>query len=381
MANLILEQQPKYDPFPVTQPVIFTVSDSTVVANQFQVKFIANVYVHNEISSIASYKVATLKTTPNNVGVGMFDLNSILESYVNADNLPTGNSTSTAPTWAGSVTYKAVPYGFNNQFPIHLVDKFCMNNNSVKWLTIKFEVEYLGADTTNPNIVATDGDFLWTPNYLFYNGYLTHTDALQGSTYSNNFGWDLENAGTDIVGNELNFIQNSSSASYLSTMPTTLYARKTDYGTIATFTGLTNASWETGSTGDQARRYLKTTFKLYDSSDSLLTSFDTANLTTNGGSGGSITNNSNTKFVFFGAYPANLNNWSTNFQTHIDDTSYYTVQGFDMSSNAITKLYTVNIICANGFGYEGIRLAWLNKFGAWDYYTFNTKSVRSINTK
>ena len=285
MANLILEQQPKYDPFPVTQPVIFTVSDSTVVANQFQVKFVANVYVHNEISSIASYKVATLKTTPNNVGVGMFDLNSILESYVNADNLPTGNSTSTAPTWAGSVTYKTVPYGFNNQFPIHLVDKFCMNNNSVKWLTIKFEVEYLGADTTNPNIVATDGDFLWTPNYLFYNGYLTHTDALQGSTYSNNFGWDLENAGTDIVGNELNFIQNSSSASYLSTMPTTLYARKTDYCTIATFTGLTNPILETGSTGDQARRYLKTSFKMYDSSDSLLTSFDTANLTTNGGSG------------------------------------------------------------------------------------------------
>ena len=52
MANLILEQQPKYDPFPATQDVIFTVSDSTVVANQTRVKFIAR---------YSSYKDSNIK--------------------------------------------------------------------------------------------------------------------------------------------------------------------------------------------------------------------------------------------------------------------------------------------------------------------------------
>ena len=47
----------------------------------------------------------------------------------------------------------------------------------------------------------------------------------------------------------------------------------------------------------------------------------------------------------------------------------------------MTKAYTINIICDSEFGYEGIRLAWLNKFGSWDYYTFNKKSVKSLTTR
>ena len=42
---------------------------------------------------------------------------------------------------------------------------------------------------------------------------------------------------------------------------------------------------------------------------------------------------------------------------------------------------TINIICPNERGYEGIRLTWLNQWGVWDYYTFNMKSTRSISTK
>ena len=32
-------------------------------------------------------------------------------------------------------------------------------------------------------------------------------------------------------------------------------------------------------------------------------------------------------------------------------------------------------------GYESIRLAWLNQWGAWDYYTFTKKSTKTISTK
>ena len=90
MANIILEQQPKYNPFPAAQDVIFAVSENTVVANQTRVKFIANVYVDWNKTALgtANTLVATLKTTPNNAGVGIFDLRPIVESFVNSDNIP-----------------------------------------------------------------------------------------------------------------------------------------------------------------------------------------------------------------------------------------------------------------------------------------------------
>ena len=87
-----------------------------------------------------------------------------------------------------------------------------------------------------------------------------------------------------------------------------------------------------------------------------------------------------TKYLFAGVFPANLRGWSTDFQGQINNISYYTVQAFGANHTAVTKIYNIHIICDNSFGYEGIRLAWLNKFGGWDYYTFNQKSVRSITT-
>ena len=57
------------------------------------------------------------------------------------------------------------------------------------------------------------------------------------------------------------------------------------------------------------------------------------------------------------------------------------MQAENVAGGNISELYTVHIICDSSFGYEGIRLGWLNKFGTWDYYTFNKKSVRGINTR
>ena len=380
MANLILEQQPKYDPFPVTQPVIFTVSDSTVVANQTRVKLIANIYIDVEKANLgtAATKIATLKTTPNNVGVGMFDLRPILESYVNSDNLASGNTSTNAPVNAIAPTYKGASYSLSKQFPIHVIDKFALSENTIKWLSVKFQIEYLDADATQPNVVTTDGDFLFTPDYLFYNGYLSHTDNLTGSTFSSNFGWNLEKAGYALDGSDISFIQNSNTSNYLTPCPKELFARSTDYGTLATFNILTNASFETGSSGDTTRKYSQTQINMYDASDSLLVSFNIDNNYANGGCIQTITN-ARGMIIFSGVYPANLNNWSTDFQTHIGNTSYYTIKGLG-SSGLITAEYRINIICANSFGYEGIQLTWLNKFGTWDYYTFNQKSVRSLNT-
>ena len=87
------------------------------------------------------------------------------------------------------------------------------------------------------------------------------------------------------------------------------------------------------------------------------------------------------RLMYFGAFPANLRNWSTTFQALVtaDTISYYTLYATQADVISSQK-YTINILCPNLKGYEGIRLTWLNQWGTWDYYTFNMKSTRSIST-
>ena len=57
----------------------------------------------------------------------------------------------------------------------------------------------------------------------------------------------------------------------------------------------------------------------------------------------------------------------------------YTVQAFS-GATALTDSYIINVNCPITKGFESIRLCWLNQWGAWDYYTFKMKSVRSTST-
>ena len=88
--------------------------------------------------------------------------------------------------------------------------------------------------------------------------------------------------------------------------------------------------------------------------------------------------------VYAGIFPANLRGWSTKFNANIANISYYTVvvQTFNLATSlSITKTYTININCPTLKGFEPIRLCWLNQWGAWDYYTFTMKSIKTISAK
>jgi hypothetical protein len=126
--------------------------------------------------------------------------------------------------------------------------------------------------------------------------------------------------------------------------------------------------------------------RMYDSAGGTLGSvIDIQNLPSTGGSGPNGTGLSASKLIYSGIYPANIRNTNTTFDGFLTagTLDHYTVQAIDASTptaKLISQEYTINIICDSSFGYEGIRLAWLNKFGVWDYYTFNQKSVRSLTT-
>ena len=355
MATLI-EQKPLYPQLPVGQEVIFVVSNNTIVAGFTNVRFIADVYISDTIpASITTTTIptATFKTTPNNAGVGIFDFKQVVENYVSADNMAYNQS-----KYKTTVTTDSTPH------PIHLIDKYSRNKKAARWLTIQFKTQYLDQDPTSSTfgqIITPEALFAVSVDYQLFNGYLKYSDILTMGTgaTANNFGYDLSN-----------FNLSSQTDSFLTNAPATQYANLEDYGTIAFLAPNDDLG------------YIKLTY--YDSSGSQI---GTENINKNW-TNGAYTNFSSyisERLLYFGCFPANLQNWSGTFNALVTAGTIQggsiDVQAFDNSSNRIAKQYTININCPNLKGFESIRLCWLNQWGVWDYYTFTQKSVRSVSTK
>ena len=348
MATLI-EQKPLYTQVPVGQEVIFVVSNNTIVAGFTNVRFIADVYISDTIPTsvtTTSTPTATFKTTPNNAGVGIFDFRQVVENYVSADNMAANFS-----------EYKGVDTTDNTPHPIHLIDKYSKNKNATRWLTIQFKTQYTDANG-DVQIVSPK----LSVDYRLFNGYLKYSDILKMGTGStaNDFGYDWSK-----------FKMNTQTDSFLSNAPTTQYANLEDYGTLAFLAPNDNLN------------YIRLTYN--DSSGSQIGTEDIDKTVANGAYN-TFSTEISSRLLYFGCFPANLQNWSSTFLalfSPVDQMSggSIDVQAFDDSSNRISKQYTININCPNLKGYESIRLCWLNQWGVWDYYTFIQKSVRSISTK
>ena len=350
MATLI-EQHPLYTQLTVGQDVIFTVSNTSVVSSFTGVKFIAEVHISSTFApnpSTSTDIVGTFKTTPNNAGVGMFDFRPIIESFVNADNLARQGS-----------AYKTVVNTANSNVPMHLIDKFSGNVNSMRYLFIRFKIEYID---TSGNLVTTD--IKDSDIYQLLNGYLKYTDVLD--LVGNDFGYNLSS-----------FNLNGSSKSFLTNAPTTQYANLEDYGTVSLW--MFNA--ETPSNLDGT---VSVEVKYFDS-DGVYISYEEVYHTAVNGGYDSYNGYIGMNLLFFGCFPANLQGSSTMFQNLV---SAGTIQGghyelvvHNDAGQVMSSIYTVNLNCPTLKGYDPIRLTWLNQWGTWDYYTFTMKSSKMISTK
>ena len=347
-----IDQKPLYTTLPIGQQIIFSVSEPTIVATKYKVKFIAEIHVSNNPinPSNNSALIGTFKTTPNNAGVGIFDFRSVIETFVKPDNEPSFYA-----------TYKGTPKSIST-FPLHLIDKFSLSDNSIKYFQIQFKVEY--ADSAGGDIIApsdpSNNNAVNSDQYTMFNGVLQYDDVLTKSLFGNNYGYNLDE-----------FYLDDANAKFLTNAPTTQYARLEDYGTFPFLNYHPTLSDDVDWINIQ----------YYNAAGGGIGSDNVLNLTSTGGSsvtigGTAITSNKN--LSYFGAFPANLQNWSANFATAVlNDLDYYTVQAKNPS---LSQLYTVKILCPNLKGYEAIRLAWLNQWGTWDYYTFNMKSTKSVAT-
>ena len=350
---LTIEQNPLYTLNPVGQEVIFTVLDTATVSAYYNVKYVAEVHISTVDIDLATTTaiVGTFKTTPNNTGVGMYDFRPILESFVSPDNLAALGS-----------EYKGAATTAIKTHPLHLVDKYSLNDNVVRYLKIRFTIE--GSTTATGTVAPIVGSEDDSVQYTLINGYLKYTDVINRDA-TGNFGFNTEifQLGGGATGNQL-----------LTNAPTTQYANINDYGTLSFMT-----TPKTGDVANTTLDYFK--IKLYDDSGSQLgTDITIDNVDANGGN---TTWDSATKnqLLHLGCFPANLKNWSSIFLANTTDLSYYLVEAFNISNASISDRYTININCPTLKGYEPIRLTWLNQWGVWDYYTFKMKSTKMISTK
>jgi hypothetical protein len=344
-APSIIEQTPVGLFVPVGQDLIFVVSNQTAVANETRVKFVAEVYIGTTVASVsptANTPIGTFKTTPNNAGVGMFDLRNVVENYVKADNMAANGS-----------TYKTTVTSDSVRHPVHLIDKFSLNANLCRYMRVRFSVEYLVGTTveidTNTQVNSQGS--------IIFNGYVKHTDILNKS--GNNFGYSTSQFGLI-----------NATSEFLTNAPTTQYANLEDYGTMSMFTSTTGLY--------QIR------LNYYDSDNTLLNADIVFRNSGTGAWSNPWSANSEKQILHFGCFPGNLQNWASNFKALVGlgtiQGGYITVEAQKQNSDEISKLYTIKLNCPNGKGYEPIRLCWLNQWGAWDYYTFTQKSIKSTST-
>jgi len=350
---LTIEQHPLYTLNPVGQEVIFTVLDAATVGAKFNVKYVAEVHISaTDINlSVTTHLVGTFKTTPNNTGAGMYDFRPILESFVSPDNLAALGS-----------SYKGDATTAIKTHPLHLVDKYSLNDNVVRYLKIRFTIE--GSDTATGIVAPISGEEKDSSQYTLINGYLKYTD-IQDRDATGNFGYNLDDF--EIGTNQKKFLTNA---------PTIQYANGGDYGTL---------SYLTLSAVMAAKGY-SAKFKFYNSSG-VLKGTDNFTRTLANGAYNTWTSDTKNQLLHLGCFPANLRYSSATFIALYDagdlDGGYYTVQ---LLSDAVfedptTQTYTININCPTLKGFEPIRLTWLNQWGVWDYYTFTMKSTKTISTK
>jgi len=356
MANSVIEQKPLYNQLPVGQEIIFVISNQEAVSQETKVKFCVEVFVSEDtppVTDTATDRKGTFKTTPNGSGVGIFDLRNIVENYVEADSMAANGS-----------AYKLAETTSSNQHPLHLIDKFTLSNNSVRYLALVFYVEYLDTDPTSityNKVARAAGTDVSSELYSIFNGYLKYTDKLD--LFNNDFGFD-----TGI------FNPSSIDKRYLTNAPTTQYANSGDYGTVSFYA-------PSQSSADEVNK-INVTY--YNEAGVAISLVDTIVKEVDTGAYSTWNSSINKQILYFGCFPGNLQNWSTNYANAVTDgLSYYTIQADDNSgaigSSSLEKI-TIYVNCPNGKDFESIRLCWLNQWGAWDYYTFTMKSIKSTST-
>jgi len=320
--------------------LLFTVSSNQATSSQFQ-------YIANLTLSGSSTVLQTIKQQPNPFGYGVFDIGQIISNYVDSDN-----------------NWKAAPFATASEagkrFQVRFGEEYA---TSVSGTAIQYSgLGYPG----NPAVTAS-------AYYYIMNGLVDPYDKV-------NWNWP---SASYYTGSAVSTTTTFSRQYALTNAPLTQSIQDGEYATVSLINGNYNGSTTT------AQDIYAVQVTVYDATGTQLDQYDLANIVSNGGgprtantqvwSAVAANQTAGTQLITVGIGPQNLAN---DGNTLASNWAYYTVKA--LGQQAANTINTSGSYASLTFvkqgaqcGYDGVRFAWKNEFGVWDYYTFTLENSKA----
>jgi len=340
-------QQSPTQPNMTNNNLVYAVTSNSSSAPQYQ--FVADVTL-----SGSNTVLQRIKQQPNPNNVGVFDMGSIISNYLDSD-----NSWKTAKLSTASQVAKRFQVKFGEQYGSSA-------SSSV--------ILYTGVAAVSGSPAVTASSYFYVVNGLVDPNDKVNWNFASASYYDAVFASD---------GGTTYNLQNT-----LSNAPITKSIQDGEYETISLFNGnfpgVSDAS-------TYAQDIFEIQFKVYNSSNTLIQTASFYNSVANGGGPRTnptvqiwtqVANNltQGQQLLTIGVGPQNIDDWTTALPS---TWAYYDVAVYGQSDDALLNdsgSFAKRRYVKGGAqcGYDGVRFAWKNEFGVWDYYTFTLQNDKSF---
>ena len=336
-------QQSPTTPNMANNTLVYAVTSNSSSAPQYQ-------FVVDLTLSGSNTLLQRIKQQPNPNNAGVFDMGSIITNYLDSD-----NSWKAAPFVTASTAAKRFQVKFGEQYGTSASSSVILYTG-------------VGAVTGSPAVTASA--YLYT-----INGLVDPNDKVD---------WNFPSA-SYFTASAVSTTTTFSKQNALTNAPLTQSIQDGEYATISLINGnFTNST-------SSAQDIFAVSVVVYNSASVEVDSFDLTNITSNGGgprtnigtlwSAIATSQTAGTQLLTVGIGPQNLSDDGNTLQT---DWAYYTVNAYgqkaastinNSGSYASLRYEKQGPQC----GYDGVRFAWKNEFGVWDYYTFTLQTDKAFS--
>lgn len=322
-----------------------------IIDTKFNIKYICQVIINGQT-------VATLKAPvdPALNNRALFRIQSILQDYTETDKLGFESK------------FQVFDSTFNGQFfvdaphSIHQIDKFARNKNNLNAVFCLGGREYsntIDGELIQELSIDTEASF------LFFNSVIQHFDGFSSQDFSS-------------------YLLNAANKKFLSIFPSAFFIGAETRGQKIQLNQYHTVAFLNGKHYEDSE-VTRIRIQTYDSSDTIIATQFVDNTNANGGAafGTSIeyniftdVGNTDEGLLYFGCGTAQLELLGFD----MTNVASYFVKAFNDSDAPLTSAsnaYKFEIQPADCKGFETIRLAFLNRLGAYDYYNFTKKSTRT----
>ena len=335
-------QQSPTTPNMANNNLVYAVTSNSSSAPQFQ-------FVVDLTLSGSNTVIQRIKQQPNPNNAGVFDMGSIITNYLDSD-----NSWKAAPFVTASQAAKRFQVKFGEQYGTSASSSVILYTG-------------VGAVTGSPAVTASA--YLYT-----INGLVDPNDKVN---------WNFPSASyftASAVSTTTTFAKQHA----LTNAPLTQYIQDGEYATIS----LINGNFTDSTSSAQDIYVVDVT--VFDITGSEIDQFDLANIESNGGgprlnigtvwSAIATSQTAGTQLITVGVGPQNLIDGGNTLPS---DWAFYTVNAYGQQAASTTNTsgsYATLRYEKQGpqCGYDGVRFAWKNEFGVWDYYTFTLQTDKSF---